>query len=365
MRHVWTVGYVIVMATISFHFYRLPDWNMDMLAYMGNALLLEDTNVSRLHQRVYAEVSRLPSGTQRMLMEGEEERKDRAAKPDHWAEFLPLFAIRPMYNASLYILYRLGVPLLSTLPLVSAGSYFGLSILIYCWLKSHETLPGFAAGCALLIMLMPPIVVLGRYTGADGISTFLALISLYLLFERSLTAVGVCILLSSIFFRTDNVVLAVPVLVAIWFQKRMKYWQAAVLGLVAIGSVLVINHAAGDYGIQMLYYRNFVAAPFAPAEMVVHFTPRQYAVAFLGGGRAFLSSYGSLFLLLAIIGLRMSQEARSVLLVVMAYAVLHYGVLPNWQDRWFGVFYLVVAIASANALSMKRELRPISSAGTD
>src|SRR5438552_317451 len=104
MRHVWTVGYVIVMAIISFHFYRLPGWDMDMLAYMGNALLLEDTNVSRLHHRDYDEVARIPSGTQRKLMEGDQERKHRAANPEHTAQFLPCFAIRPMYNASLYIL---------------------------------------------------------------------------------------------------------------------------------------------------------------------------------------------------------------------------------------------------------------------
>jgi hypothetical protein len=44
-----------------------------------------------------------------------------------------------------------------------------------------------------------------------------------------------------------------------------------VLSVIAVASVVMINHFAGDYGIRMLYYRNFVGTPSAPAEMVVNF----------------------------------------------------------------------------------------------
>ena len=64
---------------------------------------------------------------------------------------------------------------------------------------------------------------------------------------------GLIVLLGSLYFRTDFVVLAGPVPLVCWLEKRLKLWHATVLAAVALGSVLSINHFAGDYGIQMLY----------------------------------------------------------------------------------------------------------------
>jgi len=36
--------------------------------------------------------------------------------------------------------------------------------------------------------------------------------------------------------------------------------------------------------------------------------------------------------------------------VALAYVLLHFVALPNWQERWFGVFYLSMAVAAAEAL---------------
>lgn len=94
---------------------------------------------------------------------------------------------------------------------------------------------------------------------------------------------GMALLLASIYFRTDFVVLAGPVILACWLQKRLDLWKAAVLSLIAVASVLCINYFAGDYGIKMLYYRNFVGVPIAPGEMTVQFSFRDYVAAFRSG----------------------------------------------------------------------------------
>jgi hypothetical protein len=350
-RHNWvvTVPYVLLLASVALHFYRAPEWDTDMLGYMGNALLNEETNVVRLHQRVYAEIAKLPAGSQQLIVNGDSERRDRALNPLHFAEFLPCFAIRPMYNLTIYGIYRGGMALRNAIALISSLSYLFLGLLVYFWMTRYVA-STIAAIATLLIMLTPPIMILGRYTGADGISTALALLSLYLIFERNLLLAGIGLLLVSVFFRTDNVVLAGPALIALWAQKRIDLWKAATLGMIAVLSVLVINHAAGDYGLQMLYYRNFVAAPFAPAEISAHFSAGQYLSAFRAGFRVMLESYITLFFLLGAVAFLLNRRHRALILVVTSYVVLHYITLPNWMDRWFGVFYLTLAVMAVAGL---------------
>ena len=41
---------------------------------------------------------------------------------------------------------------------------------------------------------------------------------------------------------------------------------------------------------------------------------------------------------------------RTVAGVTLAYVLLHFLVLPNWQHRWFGVFYLSMGLSAAMAL---------------
>ncbi len=119
-------------------------------------------------------------------------------------------------------------------------------------------------------------------------------------------------------------VLAGPVPLVCWLEKRLKLWHATVLAAVALGSVLSINHFAGDYGIQMLYYRNFIGTPMAPGEMVAHFSIRDYISAFRSGMTLVAGSFLLPFLLAGVSGLFGSTRVRAVVGVTMAYVLLHF-----------------------------------------
>src|SRR5262244_1220144 len=54
--------------------------------------------------------------------------QERATNPYHYAEFLPCFAIRPMYNMVLYLVSKLGLGLVRAGVLISATSHFLLGI---------------------------------------------------------------------------------------------------------------------------------------------------------------------------------------------------------------------------------------------
>jgi hypothetical protein len=347
--------YLVALAAASFHIYRTPIYAMDSIQYMGNALLMEDTDPVRIHRRIYSELDRSVPKTVLEHLKGNEigapadqnsSRHERAVDPYRFAEFLPLFAIRPLYNQTLYLVSKTGIGLVRSGILISAGSYFSLGLLLFLWLRPY-TKPLLNLIVCLLTMVSPPLAILGRETTSDALASLVAFASLYLIFEKRALAPGMILLLSSIFFRTDFVVLAGPVILVCWLQRRIQFWQAAVFSILAVSSVLCINHFAGDYGIRMLYYRNFVGTPVAPAEMLVQFSARDYLSAFRSGITKVADSFFLPFLLLGAIGLR-SRRMLPLLGVTLAYIGLHFLILPNWEERWAAIFYLSAVVCAAS-----------------
>src|ERR1700734_297754 len=50
--------YVLLLAGVARPLYSKPIYSMDSIQYMGNALLMEEHDPVRIHQRVYGEVER-------------------------------------------------------------------------------------------------------------------------------------------------------------------------------------------------------------------------------------------------------------------------------------------------------------------
>jgi len=341
--------YVLLLGLSAAHFYQVPYWTLDLLSYMGNVRLHETTDPIKLRDRVYSELkSTAPPEVFGLLTGAAGFRDDHGAKHDrftnayHYTEFLPLFAIRPMYILTLYGMSRAGLGLVQSVRLVSTACYVLLGILVFVWLSRYTRLAAFLA---LLIMWTPHVTFLGRFTGCDSISVFLGMLSLYLIFEKNLVAAGLTILMAAIWFRTDNVALVAPVLLVLFLQNRIDFWKAAVLGLLAVASVVVIDHEAGHYGFRLLYYDTFVQIPIAPAEMNVSFPLSQYVYIFLNGYKQMLISFVPAFLLLGLAGL--NRRTAPLLGIVTLYAALHYVILPDWVDRYMADFYLVTMMAAA------------------
>jgi hypothetical protein len=362
--------YVVMLGGSSIHLYRKPVYSMDSLQYMGNALLMEETDVGRLHERVYADVRRSVPKAEREGLLGHEarapedqnkSRRERAANPERFAEFLPLFAIRPLYNQSLWLVSKAGLGLVRSGILISVGSYFLLGILVFVWLRRYAS-PGFTLVVSILLMICSPITDLGRETTPDALATLIAFASLYLIFEERRLAPGVALLLASIFFRTDFVVLAGPTILACWLERRVELWKAGVLGFLAIASVFCINHFAGDYGMRMLYYRNFVGVPIAPGEMTAQFSFADYRAALRAGLTLASNSFFLPFLLLGTMG-AVSRRMRTLFVVTLGYVLLHFLVLPNWQERWFAIFYLSAGVCAAAAVEQQVRGQGMASPG--
>jgi hypothetical protein len=357
--------YLFLLAGVAIHLYHNPIYSMDSIQYMGNALLMEERDPVRIHRQVYGELQRFVPKTAREGLLGHEagapedqnrSRQERAANPGRFAEFLPFFAIRPLYNQTLWLVSKSGVGLVRAGILISVTSYFFLGLLAFVWLGKYLG-PWLAFGFSILLMISPPLTSLGRDTTADPLATLVAFGALFLIFDKRRMLPGIALLLASIYFRTDFVVLAGPVLLQCWLERRIELWKAAILALLAVASVICINHFAGDYGMGMLYYRNFSGVPMAPGEMSVQFSARNYVSVLRSGITLMMESFFLPFLLLGSIGLAV-RNMRGLFAVTLGYVFLHFMVLPNWQERWFGVFYLSMAVCAAAVVgSAQRDAR--------
>jgi len=145
---------------------------------MGNAVLMEETNPIGIHQRVYSEINEKIPRIARENMLGHEKGapddqnkslQERAANPYHFAEFLPMFAIRPMYNITLYFFAKTGLGLLRASIVISALAHFLLGVLLFHWLTRYTTLL-FALCLAIVTMISSPIMTLGRVNTSDGLA---------------------------------------------------------------------------------------------------------------------------------------------------------------------------------------------------
>jgi hypothetical protein len=352
MSRAWAAIYVVLLGTVSVHLYRFPVYPMDTLGYMGNALLMKHLDPAKIHELVYAEVHKMSERNQEDLLgtqitsdpTADASRQMRAKNVDSSTEFLPCFAIRPLYTQLLYVL-SLFVGLRRAAVLISVGSYFLLGILIFAWCQRYVPSYCAAAFCGIL-MLTTPVTLLGRSTLPDALFTLLAMSALFLIFEVEKLLPGLLLLLVSTFVRTDNVVLVVPVLTVLWFTTRLEFWKAASLGLLSVLSVALINHFAGDYGPAMLFYRNFSGTPSFPADMNLHMSVRVYVSGFRLGIRRMLESPLPGFILLGLVGVYRKSHLRLISAISTTYAGLHFLVLPNWEDRWFVITYLLLALSS-------------------
>jgi hypothetical protein len=356
-----TLGFVVFLTLAAFRAYQYPAYSSDGFEYMANVVAMHGASIREIHDTVYREVlAGVPRPTLDHLLgndpvETSQSRsfRDRAVNPYHFAEFLPCFAVRPVFNELVYVLhYKLGIGLLRATVLIAVLSYWAMGWILLAWISRYVASPWAELVC-LLLLLTPPIWDLARWPQPDALSCMISLLALYFILEKTWVTAGLTILLATVYVRTDNVLLVMSVLAYLSILNHtIDKTKAAILAAVAIGSVLLINHFAGDYGARMLYYRVFTAVPLAPGEMVVRFGFRDYLVALRAGVTAVIHGEFIPFALMGVVGLlrRPPSPILGLTIVSVAYCTSHFLIYPDVEERYFGLFFLARGVAAAFAI---------------
>ena len=273
--------------------------------------------------------------------------------PEHLGQLEPLYAIRPLYLATIEVVARRGVPIQRAINLVSVLSLFGIGMVLLGW--THR--PFYCA----LMMATPAINGLGRIGTPDALSSLLLLASMWALVRRRLFP-GILLLLVSVWSRTDNILIVILLLAWLAGTGKLSLSQSAVLSLLAVASVLVINHFSGNYGWSVLFRYSFIGGR-SPAEIAAHVSLRDYIVAV---GRGVAGIGGQELALWTLLGLAAwrwlpkSLPSRQVLVPIALAAIARFLLFPTPEDRYFAWAYLIVGACFIEALDDSPNFRRIS-----
>src|SRR5579864_8885582 len=194
--------------------YTFPYNDWDVLAYVGCAINLSESDQLKIHEQVFEQArAELPEEDFTEMTTLGPFRQDVAANPWHFAEQLPFYSIRPLYIELLVGVHRLGATYFEATRLVSAIALALLGVPIFLWMRESwmrasvagiDWQPALFAG---LLLLTPPLFLAGRTASPDALSGLFIVTAVYLFTQERRVFPAALLLLASIFLRADNVIL--------------------------------------------------------------------------------------------------------------------------------------------------------------
>lgn len=324
-----TLLFLMFAAGMSVHCYR-GILGIDALGYAGTVALADTDDVVRAHALVYSDpLNPHLRGTDEDTPQALDMRQ-RAADPYMAAMHFPYFAIKPLYVLTLRVVHKLGFTVIDSVRATSALFYFAIAVMLWVYTRSW-----FVA----LVMILPETMILGQTHDPDGMSCFLMLLGLWMVFYAG-RDIGLLPLLLAVWVRPENALLAVLVVFALMLQGRVDWWKGAVLLGVSAGSVLAISHYG--YPWKEVYGHFLGAAPGTGSVSAFANFRSSLAKAIKDS----LHSAVPLFFLLWFGCFpAVKQELRWILGITFVFSVVRFVMVPGYEARYFGLFFITTAIA--------------------
>jgi len=360
-------GYYVAcsLVLLAFSFLR-PYHNWDMIPYAACARSFELHDREILHAATYAELERsVPADTYRALTSGLY-RQTVSEDAEAFAQQLPFYQIRILYNALVFVMAKMGVNVFVATHLVSAlAAIAGLWVVLLTFRPYVKT--------ALLFLVPPFAVVFGlldvaKYGTPDGLAFLAVCLMACLLVGQNR---GMLIVLPlSVLVRTDLIVLVVLVTYYLVFVIRQWRFAAIVSLVAAVVGYALVNAAYGHYGLSATYYMTFVEAVAYPADAGIGIGFRDYLAILAGSAREILTNAAFLLFMMVsvLIGAKTigrmaavrDKMMKSLLFVFISsfvYVIVHIIAFPEIEERFFVgqyVLSLVVLFALLSQNSVTR-----------
>jgi len=349
-----SVGVCALYIVLCARYALLNPWrNWDMLPYVASAMSYDDGNIERIHAATYQAAREAGAAN---LMAGSRYWEDMATNAEHFHQQLPFYQVKPMYVGLIYLGHKAGLSYVTASVVISVVSSVLMFCLIAMWLKKFTQ--GLLWG-ALTILSTWAIALTqtSRLSTPDTLSSFLILVSLYLLMETPSKVLGYCVLVLSLLARPDNILLAMVVIAYFNFAAPpclavTRRWQAVLL-VAPLALSLVVRHVTGFYGWWTGFAHSFYGWMVAPAEFSEPFTIPAYMKVFiqvLGFNPVFERgvAFIGLFLIFTLVTARVRLRTGSVYshaAIAFALAVVVRVIMfPEWEDRFYVAYYAMSVI---------------------
>jgi hypothetical protein len=350
-----------------------PFYNWDLVAYIAAVYAYSEDDAQAVHRKTFQELKEnLPERAYREITEISRYRTAIAENPEYLAQQIPSYSVKPAYPALMLLLKKAGINLVSASVLISKLSYLGIAAVLFLWFSAALP-PVHSALTTWVIVSLPSVLDLARFSTPDALSTLLILISLALFMERRQTERALFLMVVSVLARPDNLLLVM--LMALYagiFQKDKRRWALG-YGFGSIGLYLLLTRLSGNYGWQVLFYNTMVQRVLEPATFVSTLYPGDYLKIYLNEAHPdrifatrliYFIPLNALALLICFERAGLRDLRFQLLMVNSLFMLAHWLVLPSQIDRYLVasyVFILVVLVKAVTELDHRAEKRRNSS----
>jgi|SRR5271157_1418191 len=318
--------------------YLRPLPTYDRYLYAGAVASLRYSDPVTLQRIARAEFDAQPAPFRFENVAAEPYFADVYNNPYHFVQQLELSRVKLGYVVSGYLLWRVGLPILSGLRLISACSLLVVGFVLLAW--THD------AFLSAVLLLTPPVLNMGRMVTGDPLSTTIIFLALFALAKKR-EPLAASLLIVSAFARSDNIVLVLILLGGMIWTRHLRFTIGASCAVFAAATSAIVNRIAGIYGWRVLMQHSFVKPELEPITHPVLINLAGYLHA-LAGLRAIPYTFLTVWLLVAAaVWKRLPKGSllRDALPVIGIYTVLRLLIFPNFDDRVFVWAYLIAGVA--------------------
>ncbi len=366
MRGRLLLFYYLLFATgalLIANFQQYQNW--DVIGYVASAKSFEVDDPEKLHRWVYDELraSVSPAEYRNMVAgEGLPDASQRAyrqamgADASAFAEQLPFYQIRPLYNGVIYLLNKMGVNAFQAAHLMSGFSVF--VALLLTLLIARPYLKTVHLYLLPVIFMAFGVYDLARIATPDALAFAIIFLSGYLYLRGHYRWLLVA-LVAAVMVRTDLIIFCGLFALLLFLSPEKRVKRLGLLAVVLGATVyLLINQWFGNYGWAAIFSFTLLGIQIHPATVQFHVSIAEYLHVLV---HELLSLQGnSKFLFFFFFGCwsfyyfiktrawcaEAVQEQRlfHLLLLSLAYLVAHVLLFPAVWDRFFLPQYLMVSI---------------------
>ncbi|MGP1562083.1 MAG: hypothetical protein ACTTIC_08365 [Helicobacteraceae bacterium] len=343
---------VFVAAVLAISWFR-PSFDWDMLGYAASALHFENSDTAAIHKTVYETLEgAVNQSTYDYLTNANQYRKEMLSSADWFAQQLPYYEIRLIYNALVYLLYKLGVNVVIAPFYVSGLAVaFGLIALFFAGLNRLDD---------RLIFLVPLAFWLfngfyvARNSSPDSLGFAFMMLFLYLFVRGKLRSL-LFLMPVLVLVRTDFVIFSVLFLAFLTYKDPLNRRGALVSLAATLGVYFAINKITGNYGWATIFYVSFIDRVPNPADLNLSVSVEQYLYGLTQGLKNTLKDgifalhallFGLNLALLRKLGVANARLAATIVFTVFTYMACHFILFPAMWFRLMMSFYMLNFLAT-------------------
>lgn len=348
-RSVRVLLYLAFLTAVSLFGFLRPLRTFDRLLYAATVASLRYSDPSVVHEIARREFDKEPDP---YISQPQNTEYTNAVleNPQVLYNHVWLFKIKAGYVWLGYAIWRMGLPILVGLRLISAVSLFVLGVLVLMWTRDELA--------SALLILIPPVLNTGRMVTADPLST-VAILGALLCWSRGRINAALLLTLVSISIRTDNVVFGILFICVLLIARSLSIGKSLAAGAVLVATAFWINHVSGYYGWSAVMYHSFVHPILDPIHHLQRITATEYIKALRTCALQVVYSPTPVFVFMWLIVWRKAMgKIRLMLALAAVWSIVRLLMFPNPDDRFFVWAYLLVGITML--ATVYRDPTPVS-----